>query len=651
MAQQDPLVSAFAEAAAANPPQTDFGKELVSDINTSEQSLRIKQSSENYNLIGDLDKSLADEIGKEIKQGADTDNQSRSNWLDMHTFWMNLYMQQDYAQNASAARDWGATESIPILTEACNQFQSRTYKTFFPNPLFVEVIANQNPKDPLVKQLLDDRVKRLAHHMSYQLGVKDRCYKKNKDALFLGVAVHGSFFTKTYFDSIKTKAARVDNIRPTDLIVNYEVGNVDISDIRRKTHIIYSTVGETQTLARMGYFSDAARGGSNYSKNEYNAAVDDANGLTQPSNYRKRDNPVTLYEQHFYLDIDDTNNFLPYIGTIDYDTGKLLRLTIGYEATPDGRPLHDYEQIQYFTHYKFAENPDGFYGLGLGHLIGDLNSAVNIIYRQAIDAGTLANDGNSSGFISNRLALDEGDSFTFTLGEFKKVPSTVDDLNKSILTMKFPGPSEALVKLGEYLDSRAQRLGSTTEATTGAPNSSRQPTTYLAEVEQSLELFSSVQMRLSYSIGDELEKIYKINSKYLPLVDYYNVNGAQGSVTRADYQQDMLVTPVFDPKFTTRAQKVAKAQAELDATLKNPLSQARPEVYDTAFRRYLEALDTEHIDELLPPLPVEVMANVQQGFIQQQQAKAAGLQGAATQQSPDDAMAQGSITPLVELCG
>jgi hypothetical protein len=38
-------------------------------------------------------------------------------------------------------------------------------------------------------------------------------------------------------------------------------------------------------------------------------------------------------------------------------------------------PTKDYEQVQYFTHYKFKENPDGFYGLGLGHSIGDLNSA------------------------------------------------------------------------------------------------------------------------------------------------------------------------------------------------------------------------------------------------------------------------------------
>lgn len=595
--------------AATSPPQTDAGQALLKDVTLAEQQVQVDRSAEQFNLALDMDAGLAREIGKEIKSSYESDEDSRAQWLDMHTFWMSLYNQQDYAENMDAERDWGATESIPILTEACNQFQSRTYKAFFPNANFISAIPTRASKDAIQMQLLRDRAKRIGLHMSWQLSTQNRKYKREKNALFLGVAIHGSFFTKTYFDAVRTKRARVDNIRPTDLVVDYHCGPIDIDEVRRKTHIIYSTVGETQQLVNKNWFVDVAMPDDG-TKSQYNTEVDQIQGIQQGYNKLKKDRAATLLEQHFFLDINDDGNFLPYIGTIDLVSGRLLRLTIGYEADPLGKPLRDYEQKQFFTHYKFMEDPDGFYGNGLGHLLGDLNSAINISTRQIIDAATLSTTGNSSGFISERIALDQGDEMNMVLGQLRKVPATVEDLTKAIMLMKFPGPNQSQIEfLTKFLDPRAQRLGSTTEATTGAIDTNRQPTTVLAQIEQSLEMFSSVQMGLAESMTDELQKIYHVNEKFLPLVEYFTVNDAPDAVTRSDYAPDMLVRPVFDPKNSTRAQKVAKAQAELQATLQNPLSPTRPQVYDIAFRRYLEALDTENIDELVPSTPVEMLAN------------------------------------------
>jgi hypothetical protein len=118
-----------------------------------------------------------------------------------------------------------------------------------------------------------------------------------------------------------------------------------------------------------------------------------------------------------------------------------------------------------------------------------------------------------------------------------------------------------------------------------------------------METFSSVQMRLANSFSEELQKIYRINQRYLPLVQYYVVNNTPQAITRADYAEDMLVQPIFDPKFATQSQKVSRAQAELQATLQNPNNQGRPQVIDEAFRRYLEALDVDNIEALIPPPP------------------------------------------------
>lgn len=614
--QEEDIVGQIAQTVAANPPKTEEGKSLLNKVVSAEQTVKVNQSSLYYNLVESLDPQKASQIGKEIKQGYTDDDKTRSDWLDMHEFWLRLYMQTDSAQNSDSERSWGATESLPILTEACDQFQSRTYKTFFPTKTFVSAIPIAHTLDPQKRKMLKDKADRIGRHMSWQLGIKNKNYCKDKRALFLGVAIHGSFFTKTYYDTIKNRAV-VDNVRPTDLVIDHAVGQRRIEDIRRKSHIIYTTLGETQILANKGFFIAPGQPDEAGKQTSYNQAVAESNGIIQGNATIKQNKPVTLIEQQFYLDIDDSNNFLPYIGTIDLASGKLLRLTIDYEADPRGTPLKDYEQLQYYTHYKFSENPDGFYGLGLGHKIGDINSAINIGIRQMLDAATLANDGNNSGYISERLCLDNEEEVSLTLGKLKKIPDTTGDLQAGIMMMKFPGPSEALGSLIDRLDQRAQRIATTTEATTGSIEKNQQPTTVLAQIEQAMELFSSVQMGLADSLGDELDKVYRLNQKHLPLVEYFTVNDSPEQITRLDYADDMSVEPVFDPKFATQQQKMARAQTVIQMTLQNPVNQTRPQVIDAAFKRAYEAMDEDNIEELIPtqPPPVSIDDQVKENML------------------------------------
>jgi chaperonin GroES len=599
--QKDQILNEAAQDIALTPPQNDFEEQVVVGLSQAELAGRVQNAAEGYNLAQDLDEETLQSLGKEVWEGFDEDQKSRVEWMEDHAFWLSLYMQKDASETQDPERSWGATESVPILTESCDQFQSRTYKIFFPNDTFISAIPmRKNVQD---RKALDLRAEKIGRHMSYQLGYQDRSFRMDKDALFLGVAVHGSFFTKTYF-SQKKKRFQVDNVRPTDLVVNYHVGPVRMEDLRRKTHIIYSTVGTTEALVKDNFFIEPAKAGSTNIDEEYNLRVNDVQGLTpSDSPSIRRDAQAVLLEQHGYYDLEGNGEYRPYIATICAASHKLLRLTIGYEADDQGNPLKDYEQIQYFTHYKYAENPDGFYGLGLGHKIGDLNAACNIMLRQTMDAATLANDGNMSGFVSEQLGL-EGDDIRAVLGRLRKIPASVGDLTNSIMMMKFPGPNAALMEIMTVMDQRAQRMGAITEATTGDITAqTAQPTTVLAQIEQALEQFSSVQMRLANSFSEELQKIYRINQKYLPLVDYYVVNGDPEAVTRADYADDMLIQPVFDPKYATQNQKVQRAQAVIMATLQNPVNQSRPEVIDEAFRRGFEAMDIEDIDALVPPQP------------------------------------------------
>src|SRR5690606_2976444 len=101
------------------------------------------------------------------------------------------------------------------------------------------------------------RADRIGRHMSYQLTVKDKYYKRDKNAMFLAAALHGCDFTKTYFDPIKNRNV-VERVPATDLVLPYAPGYTNVEQLERKTHIIYKSVNDTMILAQNNYFLEEA---------------------------------------------------------------------------------------------------------------------------------------------------------------------------------------------------------------------------------------------------------------------------------------------------------------------------------------------------------------------------------------------------------
>src|SRR3546814_10211645 len=71
-------------------------------------------------------KEIASTVIREYKQ----DEDSRSEWLEMHAHWLDLFYQNDKAKNPPW--EGASSESMPILAEACNQFHARAFQAFFP---------------------------------------------------------------------------------------------------------------------------------------------------------------------------------------------------------------------------------------------------------------------------------------------------------------------------------------------------------------------------------------------------------------------------------------------------------------------------------------------------------------------------------------
>lgn len=555
------------------------------DLNELIQSGEV--NIEQFNLASKLDEEELKKIGDDVYEDFNRDLESRSDWLQKHADWKKLYNQTDISTDSPWENS--SQDSVPVMTEACNSFQARAFKAFFPNRDFLDAIPIGR-----IDETTSQRIEKVSRHMSFQLGVLDKNYKRDKNAMFLASSLNGSDFTKTYFDPIK-KQNVVERVRAVDLVVPYNVGPIQIEDVQRKTHIIRRSLNDAKILKQSKYFiGDCEAHDDNY-EDDYQQVEDDHQGI-KPSG-ESTSQTVQILEQHTLLDLDGDGIKEPYIVWVDRESKKTQRIQIRYEVDDGGQPVNNKQPVEYFDHYKFLENPDGFYGYGMGHLIGKLNTALNKILRQLIDAGTLAN--TATGFVDDKADV-KGGEIEIQLGKFIKMANFGERISDAFFQLQFPGPNNGLAQLMQQLESYARSLSSVTDVATGDLEKVYQPTTITAMLEQSLQLPTSVMEQMAMSFQSELQKIYKLNGKYLDQESFYNQNNQTFGVTRQDYADDLRVIPIFDPRNITKQQKIAKAQSLFQFVMQNPLTATNQNALYEASVKMLEALEIEDIQDILP---------------------------------------------------
>lgn len=564
----------------------DISSQVIPEI----QAFQPKPPEE-VNIAEELDEDELNKIAQQCVKDFEGDLDDRTEWEEMHAKYLDIYFQKDAPQTPPWENS--SEESIPILAEAIGQFQSRSYKAFFPNRYFIDCI-------PVGKTSTNarERAERIGRHMSFQLGVLDRTYKPNKNQMFMAAALHGSDFTKTYWSPIRRQVV-IERVRAQDLVVPYGVGPRRLEEIERKTHVKWCSVNETRILEKAGWYIAEGTPYTGLSdSDQMQQASDDAEGLKKASSYRLNDTQCCTLEQHTLLDLDGDGIAEPYIVWIDRQSKKIQRIQIRYEVDNTGLPLDNKEPIEYFTHYQFLPNPNGFYGLGFGFLLAKINTAINKLARMFIDANELSVVGNLTYLISEQLGLP-GDSFELSLGKGIKIPRSVQDIRQHFTKLEFQPPSQQTLEMIQQLKEASGRLSSSTDILSGQPDKVYQPEAMLAMIEQGLQLFSSVQEFLGVSMEDELQKVFRLNAKYLQEDANFVFGDDQIEVTREDYQDDFRVVPVFDPKYATRSQKLAKAKAEYEFAMTNPIMAQDAESMYLISKNVLEALDAENIDAKL----------------------------------------------------
>lgn len=573
----------------------------------------IRAAAQATNLVDNVDGDQLATIGGDVCQDYDLDYSSMSEWLERMKRGLDLasMLKKDKNYPFSGA----ANVMYPLIASAALQFNARAYPAIVPATDVVK--ARVNGRDVGGEKAA--RGKRVSEFMSWQLLSDVEEWDAETDKLLVQLPIVGTMVRKVWFDPARNKV-RCRVVEPGKFVVNAKVRV--LNEAPRISEEIELYPAEIQERKISGVFKDVDLGDG-----------DSGDG--------DRAAPHKFIEQHCRLDLDDDGYPEPYIVTVHKVTQTVVRVVADYDESgvsyemrdeeteepaigPMGEPIVDMmgnpvmiqkvEQVparvtainrgSYFIDYHFIPALDGgFWGVGLGLLLGDLSDTVNTIINQTLDAGHYASLGG--GFIGSELRL-KGGAQRMRPGEWKTVGATGSDVKSAIVPMTFPGPDATMLNMLGMLVDAAREISSTQEILSGDTGTRNMTaTTTLALIDQGLKVFTAAYKRIFRSLSKEFRLIAGINRDYLSPDAYSRFLDEQADPRRDFDLEDFDIQPVADPNAVTKMQQMAKAQ------LLSELADGGMVDKGVATQKILEAADIPEWEDLMPK-PDPAMQQMQQ---------------------------------------
>ena len=526
-------------------------------------------------------------IGTKVVREYEIDRRSRDDWETKAKRGMEIARQEKSAKD----HPWPGASNVryPLLTTASLQFGARSYPAIVDGERVVKCKVMGADPDGQKAGAAD----RVSEHMSYQL-LHETDWESDTDTMCHMLPIVGCCFKKIYPDPFKEAGFCSELVSAFDLVVNQAATSLEAVPRITHTFRLYPhEIAERQRSGRMRQV-DIRREGDGDGEDD--------------------DAPHILLEQHRYLDLDGDGVDEPWIVTVHERTEQVLRITACYDPADLMEPTNvdmasgsiiRIPRRQYFVKVPFIPDPNGgFYDLGFGHLLGDLNEQVDTNINQMNDAATVQNAGG--GFIGGGVDLGKGKAeVRIRPGEFRTVRAAGPDLRQSIVYHEHPGPSKTTFDLLSLMIQAGKDISGVQDIIVGDSPRVETATTTLAKIEQGMKVFTAIYKRIFRALKQEFRLIFEINKaalqdpmgaaaqKYAALLDL------PPELILADYQGSLDITPIADPNNITDMQRMAKAQIVLDE-----VKAGNPHVNPfEATKRAFEAARVEKVEEVLIPPP------------------------------------------------
>lgn len=549
-----------------------------------EEMQMLQLISEHRNLAEELAEERLALITHDVLSEYDLDKRSMSAWFDRMEKGLDLakLLRKDKTApwpNASNVR-------FPLVTSAALQFNARAYPAIVPSG--EPVLAKTFGQDPSGQKAA--RAKRISSHMSYQLTTQIDEWEGETDSLLTVLPIVGTMLRKTWFDPAVGRP-RVKLCEAGSIIINDKVKSLDAAPRISEELKLYPYEVRERRLS--GVFRAV------------DLVADDA---------EDRDAPQLFIEQHRRLDLDKDGYPEPYIVTVHKASQTIVRIVANFEMedVSFSNRVTAITRRDYYSVYHFLPSMDGgFWGTGLGMLLGDISESVNSIINMLLDSGHLSSLG--AGFIGAQSFRMKGGAHRVRPGHWEQVNARGGDIREAMVHLKFPEPSAVLFQMLGLLIEAGREIASVKDVLTGDANRQMTATTTLALIEQGQMVFTAAYKRIFRGLKTEFQMLARINAESVSDEEYNlfhdgvdeDGNPALFSA-REDYDlRNMDIAPVADPRVVTSMQAMGRAQLLME------LSQTGAVDPQAASQRVLETAQIDDIEELAPK-PDETAIALQQ---------------------------------------
>lgn len=559
---------------------------------------RLKAIAEADNLaVGMSDEDLA-KLGQMVIEGFDLDLGSMSDWCERMKRALDLAMLIKEEKNYPWER--AANIRYPLITSAALQYNARAYPAIVPSTDIVKVaVHGADPGGAKAK-----RAKRVSEFMTWQLTVDSREWERGTDQLTLQLPIVGDVFRKLWWDVSTNRIRSQIRLPGKHIVINNNATTLGTAP--RISDQIYLYPHQVKTNFLTGRFVE----------------------INLPKRGQDDQEPECFVEQCCRHDLDGDGYEEPYVVTVHKESRKVVRVAAAYSMDTvrmAGGRIVAAEIHPYLVHYQFMPAMDGgFFGTGMGLLLGDISETINTTLSMLIDSGHLASLGG--GFIGAQNFRIKGGVTRVKPGEYQQVNFTGQDIRQGIVDLQFPGPSPVLFQVLGMMIEAGREITSVSNVMTGEAGRANMPVgTVMALIEQGQMVFTASYKRIYRALQDEFEVIRYLNFRYLSPDRYAAWHdepmqaGPDGQPVKqepvdpkADFNaDDMDITPIADPKAVTSMQRMARAQFLMELAGQGQVDPAE------AIKRVLEAAAIEDPEALMPkPNPqATAMAAAQEEMI------------------------------------
>ena len=550
-------------------------------VDFSEENVEMEASEDIAEWYGDLSETLDEndlsDIASDVIENFEAVKDSRGDWESMFERGFDLLGLK--LEPGTEPFEGACTAVHPLLIESAVKFQSKASGELFPTngPVKARIFGKSTPE----KELQANRVQ---NFMNYQLTEQMPEYFDEFERMLFHLPLIGSAFKKLYYDAT-TKRPHSEFIPIDQFYISYYA--TDLSNADRYTHVIYRSPVEIARDIRAGVYQEVDLPTPSSSNTmPFTEKMDTILGLSPSSD---NDPQYILLEQHCYLSIEDEEEALPYIVTVEQQSRQILSIRRNYKQDDVNK-----EKVSHFVHYRFVPG-FGFYGLGLIHFLGNLTMSATAAMRSLIDAGQFAN--LPGGFKAKGVRM-VGDNEPIAPGEFKEVEATGIDLSKAIVPLPYKEPSSTLFQMLNFVATAGQKFADSTEQVISDAASYGPVGTTMALLEASSKFFTAIHKRLHKSQKDEFKILARIDYDYLPEKYPYDVPYEDRSIFRKDFDGRIDIIPVSDPNIPSNAHRMMMANMALQMAQQSPPGMFNLEALN---RTILNAANMPNVEEILPP--------------------------------------------------